>query len=232
MTFKTVAEVPAGMPEGDYFRLGDTTVEGLDPTAENFYQILPESCAVDAESAIVYVSEEASIAAVGDDSFAGWWDQLSMSIPMNDTLFPAGTAFIGSLGADHDVTLQSAGEAKQAKVNVNISGLLYPHMANPVPRDVKFKEIEVVGMDPTSENFYQVDQRSCAVDPDSAIVYVSEEASIAAVGDDSFAGWWDQLSMSIPLGEEYWHAGECYIGSMGGNDGVVVTFPSATNVVD
>ena len=232
MTFKTMANLPDGMPEGDYFRLGDTTVEGLDPTAESFYQILPESCAVDPESSIYYVSKEASEAIIGDDSMVGWWDQATGSIPMNDTLFPAGTAFIGSLSADHDVTLQSSGEAKQGKVNVNISGKVYPHMANPVPRDVKFKEIEVVGMDPTSESFYQVDQRSCAVDPASSIYYVSKEVSEAIIGDDSMVGWWDQATGSIPLGEEYWHAGECYIGSMGGNDGVVVTFPSSTNVVD
>ena len=232
MTFKTVAEVPAGMPEGDYFKLGDTTVEGLDPmSGEFFYQIFTDSCSVDSDSAIVYVSKEMSIAAVGDDSMMGWWDQF-ITVPMNDALFPAGTAFIGSLGGSHDLTLQSAGEAKQGIININISGQAYPHMANPVPRDIKFKEIVVVGMDPMSgEFFYQADQRDCTVDSESAIVYVSEEMSIAAVGDDSMKGWWDQF-ISVPMDEELWHAGECYLGSMGGNDGVVVTFPSATNVVD
>ena len=206
------------------FKLGNTTAVGLDPTAEYLYQISPDSCAVDADSSLIYV-DAATAEALGDSTLAGWWDQ-GMTESKNDVEYTAGTSFIGSLSADHDVTFQCAGEALNTAINVNIAGKVYPHMANPVPRDVKFSEIAVVGFDPTAEYFYKIDPASCAVDGSSSIIYIDAETA-EALGDASVVGWWDQ-GMTEQLADSEWKSGDCYIGSMGGTaEDVVVSFPAA-----
>lgn len=223
MTFNTITGTT-----GNRFRLGDTNVIGLDPTAEYLYQISPDSCAVDGDSFLVYIDKDTAEAAFGDASLAGWYDQSTMSEDKDDVEFVSGTAFIGSLSADHDVKFQCAGKALSTAVNLNIAGKVYPHMANPVPRNVKFSEIAVVGLDPTAEYFYKIDPASCAVDGSSFIVYIDADTAEAAFGDASLAGWYDQSTMSTSLADEEWQSGDCYIGSMGGTTAdVAVSFPAA-----
>lgn len=210
------------------FKLGDTKVVGLDPTAEYLYQISPDSCAVDFDSFLVYIDSATAEAAFGDAKLAGWYDQATMSNKKDALEYTAGTSFIGSLSADHDVTFQCTGVALNRPVNVNIARKVYPHMANPVPRDVKFSEITVVGFDPTAEYFYKINPSSCAVDYDSFIVYIDADTAKDAFGNASLAGWYDQATMAISLANEYWNSGDCYIGSMGGTaEDVIVSFPAA-----
>ncbi len=221
MTFNTITGTT-----GNRFKLGDTTVIGLDPTAEYLYQISPDSCAVDGDSFLIYIDKDTAAAVLGDESFAGWWDQ-AVSESKDNVEFVSGTAFIGSLSADHDVKFQCAGKALSTAVNLNIAGKVYPHMANPVPRDVKFSEVKVTGFDPTSEYFYKIDPSSCAVDGSSFIIYIDEDTAESVLGDKSLAGWWDQ-AVSESFADKDWDSGDCYIGSMGGTaEDVAVSFPAA-----
>ena len=153
-----------------------------------------------------------------------------MDTPMDENFFANGTAFVGAFDGDHDVTFNCAGQVKLATQNVNISGKIYPHFANPIPRDIPFSKITVAGMNIEEEFFYKVDASSFAFDESSFFLYCSPEESIRIFDDDSFAGWWNQ-AMDTPL-EGNWKAGECFVGAMGGNDGVGITFPAGDVAID
>ncbi len=141
--------------------------------------------------------------------------------------YVSGTAFIASLSADHDVSVSCSGLATAEAQNLNITGKVYPHIANPIPRNVKFKEIKAVGFDAQSEYFYKIDPASCAVDNDSFIIYVDEETAKTVLNDESLAGWWDQ-GMTTSYADKEWLSGDCYIGSLGGTvEDVIISFPAA-----
>lgn len=139
-----------------------------------------------------------------------WYEDTSDWNEANDDQFDMGTGFLGAFGS-MSVRLTSAGEVLEGATAFDFTGKQVIMVGNPLPRAVKFKEIEVVNFSDSSD----ILQRLEPVRARTVKTY------FAYAGD-----WYENTSDWNDASEDEFAAGEAMLGAFGSMS-VKLTFPPA-----
>jgi hypothetical protein len=211
--------ITVGDTNGEW-KLGNMTANGMDPLSDNIQFLSAADATV--ELTATYVDAVAAVDVFGDEGMQGWWD-LSFENRLDTMALSAGTGFLCSFGSGNPITLMYAGEVVQASINLDMTGLLYPMIANPVPVDLTLGDITADGMDPLSDNIQFLSTTDANVE--LTATYVDAVAAIDVFGDAGMQGWWD-LSFENRLDDVALPAGAAVLGSFGSGNPVMVVFPN------
>ncbi len=225
------------------YALGDvkpTNFNAVD--GEYLYQLAPAS-ARPADGQYIYLDlANAKIALDTEDdeeagALVGWWLNAVTGDDEDrcDTAtFAVGSAFLGDFSQAANVSFTCAGAVPSTNINVNISGKVYPMFANPIPKQITFGDVTIGNMMAVDGEFFYQLQPTNARPADGQYIYLDlANAKIALDTEDdeeagALVGWWlnavtgddEDRCDTLPI-----KAGEAFIGSMGGNANVVVSFP-------
>ena len=202
---------------GATFKLSDIVLDGGDATGDNI-QVL-ESTKASVSAKYVYVSKAQALE-WGDASFEGWYNT-EMDTPMDDVVFPAGTAFLGNFGTK---TIQPtyAGQVLDGSVEMDCTGKQYVMFGNPLPRTLTLSEIVLDGGDATGDNIQVLEPTKASVSV--KYVYVSKAQAIEW-GDASFQGWYN-TDMDTSMNDVEVGIGDAFLGNFG-TKSIKITFPTA-----
>jgi hypothetical protein len=204
---------PAFITVGDtglQWKLGNMTADGMDPLSDTIQFLSP----FDASVSATYTYVSASI----DPGLVGWWDPTDIGgVSMDGETFAAGTGFLCNLsGAPFDFVY--AGEVVQDTISLDLIGLTYPMIANPVPVDLTLGEITAEGMDPLSDTIQVLNP----VDASVSATYTYVSPSI----DPVLAGWWDPTDIGgVSKDSVVFQAGSAVLGNFSGVP-VTMVFPN------
>lgn len=164
------------------WHLGDITADGMDPDSD-FIQFL-DPADLSLTVAATYC-DAALAAALGHPEWQGWVAPSDVGgASLDDTAFAAGTGFLSNFG--NPITVRFAGEVVQTAISLDLTGLVYPLVANPVPADLTLGDITADGMDPDSDFIQFLDPADLSLT--TAATYC-DAALAAALGHPEWQGW-------------------------------------------
>lgn len=177
------------------FALADVKAMSFDEASDMIQFLEP----VRARTAKTYFSYESD-----------WYENTEEWNDANQDVFDVGTGFLASLGS-LKVELLTAGAVLQDPTKLDFTGKIYNMVGNPLPRAVKFSEIEPEGFDEASDMLQKLEGTRAR----------TVKTYFAYDGD-----WYENLEDWNDAGEETMASGESMLGSFG-SLGVKLTFPGA-----
>ena len=190
------------------WRLGDVIAEGMDPYSDTIQFLDP----TDATSAITATYLDANYG-----SLKGWWDP-GISTRLDNEKFFAFEGFLCNFDS-YPIILTYAGEVLTESVEVDLSGLIYPMVANALPVNLVLGDITAEGMDPYSDTI----QFLFPTDATSDVTATYLDASYGGL-----KGWWDP-GISTRLDNEPFPAGTAFLGNFNSST-IKMTFPNPLNL--
>jgi hypothetical protein len=197
----------------DEWKLSDIVLTGSVPV-NDFIQFLSP---IDAN--VVFSATYVNLAAAkGNQSLVGWYD-MNGEIRLDDTVFPAGTAFLANF-ASANVGIVSSGQVLTDSVTLDCSGLNYPFVVNVLPKQITLGDITLTGSVPVND-FIQI-LNSTDANVEFSATYVN---LAAAKGNQSLVGWYD-MNGEIRLDDTIIEIGAAFLGNFA-STGVGIVFPAA-----
>ena len=228
MTFLTVGEAKT-------FRLGDIAVEGFKYDID-MLQVLSTDTANTIERYVYITPEWDEEDFEGDGKAVGWWlkngdegYEEDGGIRADNKVFDANQGFLGNF-AKKAVKFTCNGQVITGKTELDLAGKQFNMIANFLPRDVKFGEIECTGFK------YDIDMlQKLSTDSANTIeryVYITPEWDEEDFeGDGKAVGWWlkngdegYEEDGGIRIDNAIWTSGQSLLSNFA-KKSVVLTFP-------
>jgi methyl coenzyme M reductase alpha subunit len=202
--------------------LGNLTANGMDPDSDTIQFLSPvDASVVDAAT----YCDAALATLLGDPGLQGWWAPSDVGgVNKDDMVLTAGTGFLCNFGSGNPIVIKSAGEVVQAPISLDMTGLVYPMVANPVPADLTLGDITADGMDPDSDTIQFLDPTDASVV--DAATYC-DAALATLLGDPGLQGWWAPSDVGgVDKNSTAFPAGSAVLCNFGSGNPITVVFPN------
>ncbi len=200
--------------------LKDWTIEGCDPTSDSLQVLNPASAAT--EYSITYIDADWAVMLFGEgcEGLAGWY-KTTLDECMDNFEFAAEQGFLASFFNDIKITFSGVVNPAEKPI-VDSKGTKYPMIANFLPRQVQWKELEPTGFDPTSDSLQVLNPKNAATE--YSVTYIDADWASIVLSDANLKGWWT-TSLEQQMDEEYIEPGEAFLASFFNT--ITIRFPQA-----
>jgi hypothetical protein len=200
-TFITVGDT------GLQWTLGNMTAEGAELDSDFIQFLNPADTSV---SGTATYCDSATATGLGHPEWQGWWDIGDVGgTSKNGDTYGAGTGFLCNFGSGSPIEIMYAGEVVQDQISLDLTGLVYPMVANPVPTDLTLGAVTAEGMELDSDFIQFLDPADTSV---SSTATYCDLATATGLGHPEWQGWWE-------------------IGDVGGTSKNTTAFPAGTAVL-
>ncbi len=204
------------------WHLGDITADGMDPDTDIIQFLDPHNLTVTTSATYC---DAALAASYGHPEWQGWVAPGGVGGPsMNATALPAGTGFLSNFGSGNPITIKFAGEVVQTAISLNLTGLVYPLVANPVPANLTLGDITANGMDPDTDIIQFLDPHNLTVTTSATYC---DAALAASYGHPEWQGWVAPGGVGGPsMNTTALPSGAAILCNIGSGNPVTMVFPS------
>ena len=228
ITFITVGEAKT-------FRLGDIKVEGFNYNNE-ILQVLSTENASTIEKYVYITPEWDEEDFDGDGAAVGWWlkngdegYEDDGGVRADNKVFDANQGFLGNF-VKKSVKFTYSGQVISGKTELDFSGKQCNMIANFLPRNVKFGEIECTGFNYNNEILQKLSTENASTI--EKYVYITPEWDEEDFdGDGAAVGWWlkngdegYEDDGGVRIDNEVWPSGQSFLGNFV-KKSVKLTFP-------
>lgn len=223
--------VQVGNTNGEW-RLGDITAVGMDADAPDIIQFL-DPTDLNVTMAATYVDKAKAIEYGDTDGslgYQGWWDAGDvLGTSLDETKIVSGTGFLCNIGSGSTVVFTFTGEVVQDTTSLDLTGMTYPIIANPVPAELTLGVITADGMDADAPDIIQF------LDPVSLVVIAAatyvDQAKAIEYGDTDgslgYQGWWDAGDvLGTNMDGTIIPAGTAVLFNIGSGNPINIVFPN------